>query len=155
MKEMLFDRYWTNFWIWLSISLTVVIILIVLVVFRNKLLIDKVNASHTKFIRVIVFTLVSIFAIFSLMKLSWLSLDIRFVKSNDCEVFVGEFVEYTRYVESNRPGFPRGKNPLFKDMNSKEEIVLTGTQEYEVGESYTIYYLPNSMVYIVVETNNN
>jgi hypothetical protein len=124
-------------------------------VFKNKLLFDKVNEINTRFVRLIIFTLVSIFTIFSLIKLTLLSLDLRFVNSNDCEVFVGEFVEYTRYVESNTPGFPRGKNPLFKDMDSKEEIVLTGTQEYEVGESYTIYYLPNSMVYIVVETNNN
>lgn len=152
MKEMLFDKYWSNFWIWLTISLTIILVFVILIRFRNKLLFDKVNTSHTRFIRVIVFTSIIAFAIFSLIKFTFLCVDLSFVNSNECEIFIGDFVEYTRYVESNTPGSPRGSNPLFKDENSNEELILSGTHEYEVDVTYTIYYLPNSMLY-VVDTN--
>lgn len=155
MKEMLFDKYWSNFWIWLTISVTIIIVFIILIVFRNKLLLDKTSISNTRFVRIMVFTIVGIFILFSLTKLTLLCMDLELVNSNDCEIFEGEFINYTKYEESNRPGYPRGKNPLFMDEDSRDEITLTGTQEYEIGEIYTIYYLPSSMIYIIVKTNQS
>jgi len=155
MKELLFEEYWISFWIWATISVTIIIALIVLIVFKNTLLVDKTNINNTRFIRIVIFSAISIFALFSITKFTLLYLDLNYVNSNDCEVFVGEFIGYTRYVESNEPGNPRGKNPLFKDNESNQEITLKGSIEYEIGETYSIYYLPHSMVYIVVKINDD
>jgi glucan phosphoethanolaminetransferase (alkaline phosphatase superfamily) len=149
MKEILFDKYWTNFWIWLSVSLILIIVLVVLFIFRNVILIDKTNIKKTRIIRLILFASLSVFLIFSFIRFSLLSLDLSIVYSNNYEVFEGEFVGYTRYVESNTPEKPRGKNPIFKNIDSNEELILTGSQDYVVGEMYIIYYLPNSMVNVV------
>lgn len=153
MKAMLFDKYWLYFWIWLIISVVIIIVLSILIAYRNKLLLDKTNMSNTKLIRVIMFSAVSIFMLYSLTKFTLLCLDLSYVNSNNCDVFEGEFIRYTKFVESNDPSNPRGSYPLFINIDNGEKIILGGTQHYQVGETYTIYYLPNSMVYIVEITN--
>jgi hypothetical protein len=155
MKEELFEKYWTNFGIWLIILCITVVIFVLLIVFKNRLLSDNSDLSRTKYIRVIVFIVLSVSIVFSSIKFSHLYRDLTLVLSEDCEVFIGEFVNYTRYVESNDPGYPRGSNPMFYDNDTNEEIVISGTQEYEVGETYIIYYLPRSMIFVIEKISVN
>ncbi len=151
MKDELFERYKTFFEFWLIVLCITVLILVLLIIFRRKLLTNINNVNQTRFLRIIVFTVLTIFVIYSSTKFTLLCLDLELVQSNDCEIFVGEFIDYTKYVESNEPGNPRGSSPLFRDVSSNAEIVLSGTQHYEVGKTYIIYYLPKSMVYVIEE----
>ena len=82
MKAMLFDKYWSYFWIWLIISVVIIIVLSILIAYRNKLLLDKTNMSNTKLIRVIMFSAVTIFMLYSLTKFTLLCLDLSYVNSN-------------------------------------------------------------------------
>jgi hypothetical protein len=155
MIDTLFERYWTFVAIWASALVLSVIFLVLLLIFKDKLVSLSNDISKTRVVRIVLFSVLTILVVFSSIKCFQLISDYSFVQKDDYEVFTGEFVEYTRFVESNEPGYPRGSYPKFRDPNTHDEIVISGSQDYEVGKSYSIYYLPNSMVYIVTPSTNN
>ena len=148
MIDQLISKFWTLFYLWLILFVFLIIsIMFLSVSYYKKRKIVKKHLYPYIFLSLIVFVL----TIFSSFKLYNLISDIRYVRSNQCEIFNGEFVKYNVYVESNTPGSPRGSFPVFIDNTSEETIILTGTQEFEIGKTYTIFYLPNSMVYVFSE----
>jgi hypothetical protein len=155
MLDTLYNRYWTLLAIWGSALAISFILLVLLIIFRGKFLYESSDLSKTKLIRIIVYSILAVSVIFSAFKSFQLIADFHLVQNSDYQVFTGEFIGYTRFVESNEPGYPRGSFPKFKSTFSDDEIVISGTQKYEIGESYTIYYLPSSMVYVVVPTDES
>lgn len=150
-EQRLIDYFYSGFWLYLTSTFVLAFISVIIFIFRKRLFDHFSNSLVSK---IGVYLTVTIFIVGSIITgvkyINFLK-DLDNVRNRKFLTMNAIMIDFAIVGEGNSPEDPILAYPIFKDIESGEEITLSIKGKVEKGGNYQILYLKNSKIGVVVE----